>query len=396
MTAKNLSLISILVNLSLSVGKFLIGMLISSVALIAEGIHSGLDVLSSLIAFLGINEAAKEESDKYPYGRYRFESIAALVVVFLLAISAIWILWEAAQNFLSPEKLQLSWWGVGLMAVSIILNEIMARLKFKVGGTESSLALVADAEHDRADVVASIGVLVGLFLVPYFAYADAIIALLVGLYIIYESYELGKETVDSLVDVANPELEDDIKEIAHEMELKVDEIKTRKIGAANFAQVKIDLPANLKLDQATQLSEKLEDRLLDQLADLKQVVVMAKSHDISRSTIRTGFGRVRGKGPGRGIEPIDYPKKGVERVIVPYKDGESEKFGAQYYLVKDLDKNGELLQKKKMKNPYWSPQGGHGVKFAKAIQADKVVTRHLGENAKANLKTADIKYEIEK
>lgn len=397
MTPRRLALLSILVNLILSIGKFLVGSMIASVALIAEGIHSLLDVFSSLVAFLGIREAGKEKSKKYPYGRYRFESVAAFIVVLLLAGSAIWIIYEALVKIPEPEKIAFSSWGIGIMIASVVLNEVMARAKFRIGGRESSLALVADAEHDRADVIASIGVLIGLFLMPYFYLADSIIAFLVGIYIIYEAITLGRETIDSLVDVANPKLEKKIKSISQELGVEIEELKSRKIGAINFAEIKIDLPAKLKLEEATAISEKLEKRLLNSLPELKQVVVSAKAHDISRSLIRSGFGlgRIRGQGPGRGIEPIKLEKKGQTRVIIPYQDGQSERFGAPYYLVRDLDKKGKVVQEKKIKNPFWSSQGGHGVKFAKAIKADKVVTEHLGENARANLKAAGIEYEIE-
>lgn len=206
MSAKGLAVISVFVNLALSVAKFLVGLSIASVSLVAEGIHSLLDVFSSLVAFLGIREAGKEKNEKYPYGRYRFEPLAAFVVVILLAGSAIWILYEAVKGFAEPEVVSFSLVGIFIMAGSVILNEIMARFKFKIGGQEESLALVADAEHDRADVIASLGVFIGLFLIPYFPLADSIIAILVGLYIIYEAIQLGRETVDALVDVANPEL----------------------------------------------------------------------------------------------------------------------------------------------------------------------------------------------
>jgi cation diffusion facilitator family transporter len=398
MSSKSLALISIVVNLILAVGKFLVGVVISSMAMIAEGIHSGLDVFSSLIAFLGIREAGKEESKLYPYGRYRFESLAALVVTILLASSAGWILWEAFTGLGDWQKTTFSIWGVSVMVISIILNEIMARWKFKVGGEGASLALVADAEHDRADVIASVGVLVGLFLMPYFIWADSVIALLVGLYIIYEAISLGRQAIDSLVDIANPELEEKIKEIAQEIGVEIEELKSRKIGAANFAELKIDLPANFKLDQATGISEKLEQKLLSSLPELKQVLVLAKSHSISRSLIRPsfGFGQIRGRGPGGGIRPIDYPKKGQIRVIIPQADGQSSKFGAPYYLVQDLDRDGRIVQEKKIKNPFWSIRGGHGVKFAKAISADKVIAKDLGDNAKANLKAARIEYQIKR
>jgi cation diffusion facilitator family transporter len=403
MSTNNLALISVLVNFVLALAKFIVGMLIASVSLIAEGIHSTLDVFSSAVAYLGIKQAQKVESEKYPYGRYRFESIAAFVIVILLAGSAIWILYEAYQAFSSPSEIEFSTAGIVVMAASIIFNELMARWKFKVGGENASLALVADAEHDRADVISSIGVLIGLFIIPYFPLADAIIAGLVGIYIIYESIQLARETIDSLVDVADKETEERIKEIAKQMNIRVEKVKSRKIGAVIFAEIEIDLPSNVKLDQATEVSQKLENQLTSKIDNLKQVVVTAKSHEISRSTIKQGFGfgRYRSSGPkgfGKGIksQAVDLPKKQGQRIVIALSNNQISHFGSKKYLVRDIDSSGSKLFEKIIDNPFYSKQAGKGVKFAKSSNADKVIAAEIGQMAKRNLESAGIEVEISK
>lgn len=404
MNSKRLALISILVNFILSLAKFLVGFLIASVALIADGIHSIMDVFSSAIAYLGISQAEKEESDKYPYGRYRFESIAAFIIVIFLVVSALWILWEAYQAYLKPSLIEFSAIGIGVMIISIVSNEIMARFKFKIGGESSSLALVADAEHDRADVISSVGVLIGLFIMPYFALADSIIAGLVGLYIIYESIHLAREAIDSLVDVADKELEEKIENIAREDKIELEEIKSRKIGGFSFAEIEIKLPANISLDKASAISEKLENRLLDNIKNLKQVVVSARSHDISRSTInqRFGFGRYRTQGFGQGRikkqQKIDLPekRKGIKRVVTSVnKQGQVGKFGSKKYLVEDFDRDGKKIFTKEISNPFWSKEANRGGRFAKSAGADKIITKEIGPAAKENLKGGGIEIEIE-
>jgi len=399
MSARGLEIISVFVNLALSVGKFLIGLSIASVSLIAEGIHSLLDVFSSLIAFLGIREAGKGKNEKYPYGRYRFEPLAAFVVVLMLASSAIWILYEAVKGLAEPEIVTFSLTGIFIMAGSVVLNEIMARLKFKVGGQQESLALVADAEHDRADVIASLGVFIGLFLIPYWPLADSIIAILVGLYIIYEAIQLGRETIDALVDVANPDLERKITKIAQKLNITISKLKSRKIGSASFAEVEIELSPDLKLDQATRVAKSIEQELLKEIPELKQVIVSAQSHNISRSVIRPGFGLSQIRGRGRGMSKqkleqiIGFSKKGF-RVISPMNTFD---FGAKKYLVKDFDKNNKLIQKKEVTNPYYNKeQGSRGVRFIRDIQADKVIANNIGENAQANLTASGIEFEIKK
>jgi len=102
------------------------------------------------------------------------------------------------------------------MIFSALINEIMARLKIHFGKKENSMALLSDGFHSRIDVFTSLAVFAGLFLTEYWIYADSILAFLVGLYIIKESFSLGREAVDSLLDVsASPEIEEKIKLIAN-------------------------------------------------------------------------------------------------------------------------------------------------------------------------------------
>ena len=103
------------------------------------------------------------------------------------------------------------------------------------------------------DVISSIGVLLGLILVKFFVLADAIVAILIGFYIIYQVFNIGKEITDSLLDVSNKDLEEKIKKIINEYKLsgpsfglEIFQLKTRKIGGTNFAELKVKLNPGLK------------------------------------------------------------------------------------------------------------------------------------------------------
>lgn len=387
-----ISILATLTNIVLMILKLALGLLINSAALLAEGIHSGLDVCSSFVTYLGIKIAKKPVDEKHPYGYYRAESLAGFIVTLLLFVSALWILYEGAQRFFKTEPVYFSFPAIVLMVSSALINEIMARAKLKVGQKTESLSLVADAEHSRADVISSLGVLLGLFLIKYFPLADAIFAVLIGLYIIKECFILGKEVTDSLLDVSNKELEEKIKEICRKEKIDVSEIKTRKIGPANFAEIKIRLDPRIKMDQASNISKSLEERLLKELPELKYVVISVESHEFSEGAIIPRFARkfcFR-----KGLEPIG-PKKQGKRIIIPIENKQiSAHFSAPEFLVIDCNERGKILLKKIVKNPYFEEGFGHGAKFAKAISADKVITRHIGENAKTNLKTASIEIEI--
>lgn len=391
MNPEKVSIISTIVNFVLAVFKLVAGLIVGSVALIADAIHSGLDVFSSLVTFLGIKTAKKPVDEKHPYGFYRAETLAGLIVALLLALSAVWIIYEGINRFLKLEPVIFTFWAIGLMVVSMVVNEGMARLKFYYGRKYESLSLVADAEHSRADVISSFGVLVGLILIRYFIYADAIIAILIGLYIVWQSFGIGKEITDSLLDVSNKNVEERIRKICAAHKIGISGLKTRKIGAANFAEIKIELDPKLRVAEVSKITKTLEDRLLRNIPELKYIVISIEPHQMRRSTIVPDFGKTMCT--SEGFEQIG-PKKLGERIIIPVEKGEISKiFGAKEYLVIDK-KNEKILRKETVKNPFFEEGFAHGARFAKAISADKVITREIGPNAKANLESFNIEIEL--
>lgn len=394
---KTLSLVSTLVNLILAILKFIVGFFSHSIAIMADALHSSLDVVSSFVAFLGIKTSKKPADKEHPYGYERYESLASFVIVLLLFISAGWILFEALRNILQREIMaQFSILGIILIAFSIIINEIMARLKFHFGNKFSSLSLITDAEHSRADAISSIAVLIGLFLVKFYSLADSILAILIALYIFYEAYHLGRESIDSLVDKSNPELEKKIKQILQNNNFQFSEIRTRKIGFSNFAEISLLCDAKARVEEVTDLVGNIEEKLLNLITELKQVSILVKSHDFTETISRPRFGkRFRFKHSiGAGLEKIGPPKKG-KRIVIPLKNDEiAQEFGVQEYLIIDVNKKGETVQKLKVKNPYFEFKAGHGTKFVKSVSGDRVITKHIGSNARANLEVQSVKIEI--
>jgi len=391
MKPQSISIISTFCNLGLGISKLILGFLIGSVALIADGIHSGLDVFSSFITFLGIKTARKPVDEAHPYGHWRAESLAGFLVAILLAISGIWIVYEAIKRFFGESITKFSYQAIILVGVSILITEILARLKFYYGRKHQSLSLVADAEHSRADALSSIGVLGSLFLIRYFNLADAIVALGIGGFILLKTFKIGKEITDSLLDVSNKKVEERIKKICGAHQIEISDLKTRKIGAYNFAEIKIKLPPKLKVENVQKITQTLEERLLRNIPELKQIVISIEAYQMARTVILPKLGKRIGE--LEGFEQIG-PKKLGERIIIPLEGEEiSNRFGAAQYLVIDK-KGGEILTKQIVKNPYFKKDSPRGARFAKAVRADKVFTQNIGPNAKQNLGNFGIEVEI--
>jgi len=398
MSKRLIAIISTGVNILLAAAKLIFGFVAGSAALLAEGIHSGMDIFSSAVTYFGIKSSERPVDEKHPYGYYRAEGIAGFVVMVLLFASALWILYEGVNNLLSPKTLSLSVWAIAVMAVSAVINEVMARVKFHFGNKFSSVSLVADGEHSRADVVSSVGVFIGLLLARVYPAADALVAILVGIYILWETYGLYQEVIDSLLDVSDKETKEGISKFLKEKNINYSEIKTRKIGGTIFAEFKIKLDPRLKVEEATRLTSDLERELTAKFEKLKQISISVESHDFGTTTTipRIGFGGKFKFRRGRGIKTILERKAKIKRTIIPVdaRGEPAEKFGAANYLIIEKDKQGKTIKKEKIKNPYFTPEAGRGVKFAKSVNADRVLTRHLGKNARDNLRGSGIEFEV--
>jgi len=288
---EKIATISILANVILAGGKLIAGFITGSGAVFAEGLHSGMDILSSAISFTGIKIAKKPVDKKHPYGHYKFEVLAGLIITIILFLTGLFIMGESIRELKNPSPVNIGYLALGVMLASAVINEIMARLKIHYGKKENSVSLLSDGIHSRVDVYASLVVLAGLFLTNYWIYIDSALAMLIGLYIIKESFSLGKEAVDSLLDVsAGEEIEEKIQSIAKTQNIKVDSLKTQKKGSAVTANLEINLPSNLNVEEATRISHGLREKLIKEIESLEYVAIQIISHKAETGFYKPGIG----------------------------------------------------------------------------------------------------------
>lgn len=288
---EKISVIAVVVNIVLTVAKLFAGYFSGSALIIAEGFHSLGDIFSSSVALAGIKVSARPSDSKHPYGYYKYEVLSGLVITLILMIAGVTAVYEAYKGFMNPEVVVFSALPYAVMIFSAVVNEVMARVKILYGKKENSISLVSDGIHSRVDVYASLGALAGLAVTGYWIYADSLFALLVGFYIIRESFELGKEATDSLLDVsAGEEIESEIRKIIIQENIEAGSIKTQKKGSATMANLEIKLSGNLSVEEASSISEKLRKKLIDKIESLNYVAIQIKSHDLESSYLKTGVG----------------------------------------------------------------------------------------------------------
>jgi divalent metal cation (Fe/Co/Zn/Cd) transporter len=128
-------------------------------------------------------------------------------------------------------------------------------------------------------------------LVKFYPLADSFFAAMVALYIFYETYHLGRETINLLLDTANPNLEIKLKRYLNGRHLQYSELKTRKTGSTNIAELTLHFPPELIAASVTKQIEAVERDLVEQISDLKEVSIGVKPIEFSEDLIRPKFGK---------------------------------------------------------------------------------------------------------
>ncbi len=159
---RRVAILSVASNSTLVVFKLVIGIHTGAVSILSEAIHSGVDLVASMIAFFAVRASGKPADERHTFGHGKFENLSAAIEGLLIFVAAGWIIYESIQKLIFPEPVDNLQWGVLVMGVSAITNLIISRKLFKVGRETDSAALMADGWHLRTDVWTSAGVAGGL------------------------------------------------------------------------------------------------------------------------------------------------------------------------------------------------------------------------------------------
>jgi len=268
------ALLSIVSNSTLVVGKLVIGLLCGSVAVISEAVHSASDLMASIIAYAAVRMSDSPPDEDHPYGHGKIESISSLAEALLIFGAALYIVYEAVHKLLKPpQATQPLYLAMGVMAVSVLVNFFISRYLHRVGKETDSLALLADAEHLKVDVITAAGVLLGLALAQATgkSWLDPAAALGVALLIFKAAWELSVEALQPLMDARLPlHEEDQVRGVLNgdERVLGYHKLRTRKAGSQRHVDVHIQLDDDITLVDAHQVSEDVEDEIRKLLPSL--------------------------------------------------------------------------------------------------------------------------------
>ena len=248
----------------------IVGILTGAISMMSEAIHSGIDLIASLIAFFSVKIASKPPDEDHPYGHGKYENVSGVMEALLIFIAAIWIIYEAIVKLRSPHhKIEFVHYGIVIMLISMAVNFFVSRKLYKAAKKYDSIALEADALHLKTDIYTSLGVALGFFLIYLTGYTwlDPIIAILVALLIIYEAFQLLNNAFMPLVDSQLPP--EEVKKITNIIKdytgknngFSFARVRTRKSGAQKYLDFIMYVPDNISVKSAHNACDELEDNI---------------------------------------------------------------------------------------------------------------------------------------
>jgi cation diffusion facilitator family transporter len=266
--------LSIYSNTLLLVIKLAVGFSLGSISVLSEALHSGIDLLASVIANYSVKKAGQPADDEHKFGHGKFENVSGTVEAILILIAAIIIIYKAKPD-IENEFIGI---GIVVMGISAVVNFYVSRRIMAVAKRAESIALEADAYHLTTDVYTSIGVFIGLVLIQLTGYSifDPVMAIIVGIIILKASYDLTKRSVSGIMDVKLSDIEEDIiKSIIHDHYSQYAEyhnLRSRMSGAERFVDLHLVVPKNQNVVEAHDFCDHLEKEIKAKIPNLSILI----------------------------------------------------------------------------------------------------------------------------
>ncbi len=355
---------STLTNLCLSIIKGFFGLMSGSVALIADSIHSFSDIFASLAVYIGLKLSQKKPDEKFPYGYYKAETMASLIVAVIILFGGLEIALQSLNGIIDPQPLKLPLFAFLVAVISVAASLLLTRYEHRIGNEIKSPALMSDAKHSLIDVFSSLLVFTGI-LTSYMGYLSfqGVAGLMVALLIIWMGLKIGKNAVLVLMDASiDPRIIHQIKGAALAVEgvEGVNGVKVRSSGSYLLGELHLETKKNLSVEKAHEISDKVEEMVRKDVEKLETLLVQ--------------------------VEPV---KKDLIRFALPLetRDGlnlvPSTHFGkVPYFLIWEVH-SGEIKNYQIKDNPAQYLEKKRGIKTAEFLvneNVDVLLGEEVGES----------------
>lgn len=259
--AERVALVSLAAAVGLVAAKLAAGLASGSLAILSEAAHSAFDATATGLAYFAVRIASRPPDQEHPYGHGKAENIFSLLETAALFGLSVFLGYEAIDRLTKGVKIEATWYGFAVIALSMVVDASRARALGKAGRRYRSPALLADSLHFTADLMTSSIVLAGLVFVQLgYPEADAVGGLGVAAFVAVASVRLGRRSIDVLMDRAPTGAMERIEAAASEVEgvAEVRRVRMRYVGGQPQADVVIAVSRTVPLETAHTVTEGVE------------------------------------------------------------------------------------------------------------------------------------------
>lgn len=358
---------ALVVVILLALTKGVVGYFSGSVGLFAQAIDSFTDLIAGSTVYLGLWLAQRPLSQKYPYGYFKAETMAALIVAIFIFGTGLLVLWQAIMHILLPVEIVFYDIALIVATASIPIISVKSWYLKKVGRETRSEAVYSIGQDYRMDLYASLVVLIGLIFEGVgIWWAEALVGFIIALVILKSSLEIAYSSVLTLMDaVTDFKQVEEIEKLASQVRgvQGVHDTKVRRAGPICFGEIHLEVAADLSVAQAYRISEEIERRVTATYPEMLTFLVHIEPTKIESFRIAIA---------------VDNAKSTPESLPNPH-------FGSSpYFLLIDV-KHRETIHWKTMKNPGASQEKQRGISSAKALLDINVNTLLAGGMGEAPL-----------
>lgn len=288
-----LSIATATLTIALKAGAYLVS---GSVGLLSDACESLVNLAAAFVALLALHAAARPADDSHHFGHDKAEYFSAAIEGLMIFVAALAIVWTAIDRLLHPQPLENVGLGLIISVVASVLNGSVAMILLKAAKAHRSITLKADGQHLLTDVWTSVGVVVGVGLVALAGlfhldwwWLDPVVALLVGLNIIWTGTQLLRQSGDALLDASMTEedhatLVQALNTFTRPGEVDIHGLRTRVAGRHTFAEMHLLVPGAWTVAQGHDLCEEIERAAHAQFDDLELLIHLEpledpRSHD---------------------------------------------------------------------------------------------------------------------
>lgn len=273
--------VSIASNSTLIALKLAAGAITGSVAILSEALHSMIDLIASVIAFVSVRRADEPADTDHPYGHEKLESFAASIEGMLILAGAALIIYESVHRLVTGASVQKLGIGIAVIGFSALANGGVSVFLRRQAKRHGSPALAGDAAHLGTDALTSLGVLVGLVLVQITGAEaiDSAVAIAVAMVIVLAGVRIMRRSASALIDEAPPPEEmDRIEAAIARARAETPEIvgyhklRARTTGRRRYIDLHVQFRSGTTLERAHELAHQCRDAIESDLGDAEVLI----------------------------------------------------------------------------------------------------------------------------